>query len=109
MLISPSETSTRLNSGRFHTLTNLRVASLPEAYCTITSVPPAIGNHAPGCSASSDTTADRLPGATNSYSAGSDLISHSRDLRLLQRPHKFAHIPYTGRDCRKALPLCPPA
>ena len=36
---------------------------LPDAYCTIRSVPPAMGSHCPGSRASSDKTAERLLGA----------------------------------------------
>ena len=43
-------------------LTSFRAGSLPAAYCTITSVPPAMGSHAPGSAASSDTTACKLAG-----------------------------------------------
>ena len=41
-------------------------ASFPAAYCTITSVPPAIGSHAPGSLAKSESTAGKAPGAMSS-------------------------------------------
>jgi hypothetical protein len=47
------------NAAQFGKIPNadqLRAGSLPAAYCTITSVPPAIGSHMPGSLASSETT-----------------------------------------------------
>ena len=43
-------------------LTNFRAGNFPAAYSTITSVPPAIGSHAPGSSANSETTACKRAG-----------------------------------------------
>jgi hypothetical protein len=44
-------------------LTNFRAGSFPAAYCTMTSVPPAMGSHTPGSRASSDTVECKLGSA----------------------------------------------
>src|SRR6202795_4288222 len=87
-------------------LTNFRVARWPAAYCTIKSVPPAIGSQVPGSLASSESTDSKLLGATSSYSAGCDLIAHldGQHPRQLQ---KFACNRCIGKDCRIIPRECP--
>ena len=75
-------------------LTSLRAGSFPAAYCTIRSVPPAMGSHAPGSAASSDTTACKLPGATNWYSAG--IRSHVVALRPCRFRDGFKNLDVAG-------------
>src|SRR5271165_5946575 len=50
-------------------LTRFAAASFPAACATINSVPPAMGVHLPGESASNSSTADRLPGATRRWAS----------------------------------------
>src|SRR5215472_211373 len=101
---SLDETSIPRNSGRFQMLTSLRAASVPAAYCTITSVPPAIGCHPPRASASNASTAPRLPGATNSYSTGAALMMQLRVSPLLPPPQRSVHSPYNGTGFLPNLP-----
>src|SRR5271156_3135835 len=82
MISSCSVRSMCRNSGSPHRLTSLRAPSLPAPYCTITSVPPAIGSHTPGSRASSSSTLDSLPGATSSYSEGCALMSLGLSVQL---------------------------
>src|SRR6202034_355307 len=56
-------TSTERRSGMPHKLTSFGALSRPAAKATISSVPPAIGVHAPGSAASRLSTASSLPGA----------------------------------------------
>ncbi len=48
-----------------HRLTSLGALSRPAENATISSVPPAIGVHAPGSAAISSSTLAKLPGATS--------------------------------------------
>src|SRR5260370_17102052 len=85
-------------------LTSFRAESLPAEYCTITSVPPAMGSHVPGTLAKSDNTAARLPGATSSYSAGCALIWQHRCAQLQRRLQQSAYIRCSGKDFLPTLP-----
>src|SRR5580765_77851 len=89
-------------------LTSLPAASLPAAYCTMRSVPPAIGVQFPGSLASNTTTSCKVPGAINWCSAGLALIPPPLVLACFVRPplrrlQKSADSRYSGKDCRKAL------
>src|SRR4029077_11715466 len=84
-------------------LTSFLADSLPAEYCTITSVPPAMGSHRPGASAKSDNTAGKLPGATSSYSAGWALIWQHRRAQLQRRLRQSACTRCNGKDFPQAL------
>src|SRR5277367_1456933 len=98
-----AEISIRRSSGKFQMLTSLRAGSFPAEYCTITSVPPAIGSHSPGSCARRDNTAGRFGGATNSYSAGWALTLRLPDVRLAPRLQRFACSRCSGKDYQRAL------
>src|SRR5262245_25126849 len=90
-------------------LTSFRDESFPAAYCTITSVPPAMGSHLPGSLARRDTTACKLPSATRSYSAGLDFMTSPAGARLSPPLRRSAYIRCSGRDFRPELHGCLPA
>src|SRR3984885_14750520 len=65
-----------------HRLTSFAAFSLPAAWATINSVPPAIGVHWPGSSASKASTASRLPGAISSCASALPRMSRLGCSRL---------------------------
>src|SRR5271170_4725697 len=84
-------------------LTSFRAGSFPAEYCTMTSVPPAMGSHAPGSRASSDNTPGNVHGETSSNSAGWALTLRLHDARLPPQLQRFACSPCSGKDCRRDL------
>ena len=83
-------------------LTSFRAGSFPAAYCTITSVPPAMGSHLPGSCARSDSTAGKVAGSDQFVIGG--IGSHVEApcaCGLRRRPRKFARSRCSGKDCRE--------
>src|ERR1700733_1492309 len=98
MISSCAVLSMHRNSGSPQRLTSLRAPSLPALYCTINSVPPAIGTHDPGSLASNSSTEASRPGATSSYSDGWALTLSYPPLPI--RPGRCAYSRYTGTGFR---------
>src|ERR1700722_18769234 len=90
-------------------LISRRVRSAPAAYCTIRSVPPAIGIHRSPSAVISASALCKSDGATRLNSAGSDLIEPPRASRPPPPLPESAHIRCNGTNFPPTLRECRPS